>query len=114
MEIMKFADAPQYTLPNHDDVIARRLQGSPASTANFALVGHSQFPPGAIVPMDVAPIGRIYVVVQGTILVEQANGLRHSLNQLDSVFVPAGEARAVSNESGDMAAIIVITPPPAQ
>ncbi len=64
--------------------------------------------------MDTAPIDRIYVVAQGTISVDQADGMRHSLYQWDSVFVPAGEARAVLNESDTLAAIIVITPPMAR
>ena len=80
-------------------------------TVDFVLVGHSQFPPGAIVPMDTAPIDRIYVVAEGTISVEQADGKRHRLHRWDSVFVPAGEARAVLNESDTPAAIIVITSP---
>ena len=113
MELTRFADAPRYTLPNHDEIIARRLQGGEATTANFVLVGHSEFPPGATVAMDAAPMGRIYVVATGAISIEQADGVRHVLHERDSIFVPAGEARAVSNDSGAPAAIIVITPPSA-
>jgi len=113
MEIVRFVDAPIYSAPNHDDVVARRLQGGASTTADFALVGHSAFPPGAVVPMEAAPIGKIYIVAQGAVTIEQADGVRHSLQQWDSIFVPAGEARAVVNNSGAHAAIIVITPPPA-
>jgi hypothetical protein len=74
MEIARFVNAPAYTLPNHDDVTARRLQGGEATTADFALVGYSEFPSGAIVPMEAAPIGKIYVVAHGTISIEQADG----------------------------------------
>jgi len=112
MEIVKFVDAPAYTMPNHEDVMARRLQGGEATTADFVLVGHSEFPVGAVVPMEAGPIGKIYVVAQGRITIEQADGVRHSLQQWDSIFVPAGEARAVVNDSGAPASIIVITPPP--
>ncbi len=113
MEIVRFADAPIYTASNHDDVIARRLQGGEATSANFVLVGHSHFRPGAVVPMEAAPIGKIYIVVEGAISIEQADGTRHRLLQWDSILVPAGEARAVINDSGAPASIIVITPPPA-
>ena len=112
MDIVRFENAPAYAAPNHDEVAARRLQGGEASTADFALVGHSSFPDGAAVPMDTAPIGRIYVVTEGAITIEQEDGTRHVLQRRDSVFVPAGEARAVRNESGASAAIIVITPRP--
>ena len=112
METVRFADAPFYTAPDHDDVVARRLQGGEASTADFVLVGHSTLRDGALIPMDAAPIGKVYVVTQGALIVEQADGARHELRALDSIYVPPGEARAVRNESGAPAAMIVITPPP--
>ena len=110
MELIRFAEAPAYTAANHDDVSARRLQGGEATSAEFALVGHSHFPPGAVVPMEAAAIGKVYIVVEGAISVDQADGVRHRLGLMDSIFVPAGEARAVVNDSGAPAAIIVITP----
>ena len=110
MDVVRFEDAPTYTAPDHDDVVARRLQGGEASAADFVLVGHSTFSDGAVIPMDAAPIGKIYVVAEGAVTIEQEDGTRHVLQQSDSVFVPAGEARAVRNESGASAAMIVITP----
>lgn len=114
MEIVKFADAPFYTAPNHDGVTARRLQGGQASSADFVWVGYSEFPPGVVVSMEAAPIGKIYVVTRGVITIEQADGTRHRLQQWDSIFVSANEARAVINDSGEPAAMIVVTPPPAK
>ena len=111
MDVVKFADAPFYNAPDHDDVIARRLQGGPASKADFALVGHSTFPAGATVPMGAGPTGKVYVVTEGVITIERADGVRHVLGTGDSVFIAAGEARGVSSESGASAAMIVITPP---
>jgi quercetin dioxygenase-like cupin family protein len=112
METVKFADAPFYTAPNHEGVIARRLQGAQASTADFAWVGYSEFPPGVTLPMDAGPIGKIYVVTQGVLTIEQADGNRHRLEQWDSIFIAPNEARSVINDSGEPAAIIVVTPPP--
>ena len=112
MEIVRFAAAAEYTLPDHEQVTAKRLQGGDSSTAGFALVGHSLFPAGAVVPLGTAPIGRIYVVVEGVLSVETADGVRHRLSRWDSVFVPAGEARAVVNDSDAAAVILVVTPPP--
>lgn len=114
MEIVRFADAPVYTAAGHDEITARRLQGGEATSAGFVLVGHSRFLPGAIVPMEAAPVGKIYVVVEGAISIDQADGVRHGLRQCDSIFVPAGEARAVVNDSDAPASIIVITPAPAR
>jgi len=110
METVRFDGAPIYTAPNHDDVVARRLQGGEASGADFVLVGHSSLRDGAFIPLDAAPIGKVYVVLDGAITFEQADGERHVLRRLDSIFVAAGEARAVRNESGGTSTMIVITP----
>ena len=112
MELVRFADAPLYTAPDHDDVVARRLQGGEASKADFAVVGHSTFRDRAIVPMGAGPTGKIYVVTEGALTIEQADGTRHVLHVGDSVFIAAGEARAMANESGRPAAMIVVTPAP--
>lgn len=111
MDVVKIADAPFYTAPDHDDVTARRLQGGEASTADFVLVGHSTFPPGAAVPMGAGPIGKIYVVTEGALTIDQADGDRHVLRAGDSIFIAADEARAIRNDSGETATMIVITPP---
>ena len=112
MQVVRFADAPLYTAPDHDDVVARRLQGGEASGADFALVGHSTLPPAANVPMGAGPIGKIYVVVQGGITVTGEGGARHVLRSGDSIFIAPGEPRALVNEEGIDAAMIVITPAP--
>lgn len=111
MEVVKFAEAPFYTAPDHEDVVARRLQGDQASALDFALVGHSYFRDGAVVPMGAGPIGKVYVLTEGSLVIEQADGARHVLHALDSIFIPAGEPRAIRNESGAPATMIVITPP---
>jgi quercetin dioxygenase-like cupin family protein len=111
MEVVRFAEAPIYTAPGHEEILARRLQGGEASTANFVMVGHSSFPDRAIVPMGAGSFDKLYVVTEGAITIEQGDGTRHILNPGDSIFVPAGEARAVLNECGGPAAMIVVTPP---
>jgi len=111
MEVVKFADAPFYSPPNHDGVTARRLQGGAASSADFALVGYSDFPAGVALPLEAGSFGKVYVVTQGALTITQADGVRHTLQQWDSIFIPAHEARGVINDSGAPAAIIVVTPP---
>lgn len=111
MEVVKFVEAPLYNAPDHEDVVARRLQGGEASSTGFALVGHSYFRHGAVVPMSAGDIGKVYVVTGGALTIEQADGVVHVLHPLDSIYIAAGEARAIRNESGAPAAMIVITPP---
>jgi quercetin dioxygenase-like cupin family protein len=113
MDVVKFAEAPLYTAPGHEQVVARRLQGGAASAAAFALVGHTSFPSGAVIPMDTGTFGKVYVITEGAVTIEQGNGLRHVMHPGDSIYIAKGEARAVVNESGSPAAMIVITPPPA-
>lgn len=111
MDVVRFADAPFYTAPGHEDVTARRLQGGEASSADFALIGHSTLRPGAVMPMAAVPFGRIYVVSAGEIAVEQFDGATHILRTGDSIFIPADEPRSVRNDGAAEAAMMVVTPP---
>lgn len=112
MEVVRFAKAPFYTLPGHEEITARRLQGAEASSANFVVVGHSTFLRGAVVPMDAGSISKIYIVTEGVLTVEQQNGTTHALSVGDSILIATGEARAIRNEGDGTAAMIVITPAP--
>ena len=112
MEVVTFEAAPSYTAPGHEDVAARRLQGGAASTADFALVGHSLLPSGAVIPMDAGSFGKIYVVTDGAITIKEQDGTRHVLQRFDSILIHAGEAREVINETDADASMIVVTPPP--
>jgi quercetin dioxygenase-like cupin family protein len=111
MDVVRFDEAPFYNAPDHEDVVARRLQGGQASSADFALVGHSYFRDGAVVPMGAGAIGKVYVVTEGALTIVQADGSSHVLQALDSIFIAAGEARAIRNESGAPATMVVITSP---
>lgn len=111
MEVVRFDEAPHYTAPDHEDVVARRLQGGQASGTDFALVGHSYFRDGAVVPMGAGAIGKVYVITEGTLTIEQPDGVRHVLHAFDSIHIAPGEARAIRNDSGAAATMIVITPP---
>ena len=113
MDIIKFAYPLAYTAPEHDDIRLRQLQGGEASSADFVLVDYATFSPEARLPLEAAPMGKVYVVAEGALTVEQSDGVRHVLTQGDSVYVPANEARAVVNDSGKSAALIVIAPTPA-
>jgi quercetin dioxygenase-like cupin family protein len=114
MDIVRFVDPPACTSSKLGDIARRQLQGGEASSADFAQVAYLAFSRRARVPMEAAPIGMVYVVAEGALTVEQADGVKHTLMQGDSVFVPANEARAVVNDSDTPAALIVITPPHAK
>lgn len=113
MEVMRLSDAPHYTLPDHEDVVARRLQGGEATALDFAMIGHSILRPFGKVPMGAGPFGKVYIVTEGTLVIIQSDGAKHKLDAGDSVFIPPNEARAVANESDAPATMIVVTPAPA-
>jgi quercetin dioxygenase-like cupin family protein len=110
MEITRFADARRYDAPKHFDMRSLRLQGLEASRADFAWVGLSHFLPGGGAEMDAGALGKIYVVLDGEVSVELADGTTHVLQALDSCFIAAGEARAIRNATNRVATMLVVMP----
>jgi quercetin dioxygenase-like cupin family protein len=105
MDVTRFSAAPRFSPPNHEGVEAARLQAT-----NFATVAVADWPPGSTATLEAAPIAKIYVIIEGELTVTTADGTAHRLGVRDSVHIPAGEARAIANDSGAHAAMIVITP----
>lgn len=112
MDVTRFAAAQRYDAPKHFDMRSLRLQGFDASSADFAWVGVSHFLPGGGAEMDAGVLGKIYVVLDGAITIELADGSRHVLGKLDSCFIPAGEARAIRNDANVVASMLVVMPHP--
>lgn len=114
MEITRFADARRYDAPKHYDMRSLRLQGFEASASGFAWTGLSHFLPGGGAEMDSSPLEKIYVVIDGEIVVELGDGTQQTLGKFDSCFIPGGEARAIRNDGNAIATIIVVMPYPEQ
>jgi mannose-6-phosphate isomerase-like protein (cupin superfamily) len=113
MKITRIADAKRYDAPKHFDMRSLRLQGLEASDADFAWAGLSYFLPGGGAEMDAGALGKIYVILEGQIRITLGDGKSHLLEKLDSCFIPAREARAVSNPGNVVAAMLVVMPYPA-
>ena len=112
MQITRLADAPAYIAPKHNDMRSLRLQGLEASGADFGWVGLSYFLPGGGAEMDAGALGKVYVMIDGEVTILLGNGERQILHRLDSCFIPAGEARAVRNDSNTVATMLVVMPTP--
>jgi quercetin dioxygenase-like cupin family protein len=112
MEITRLADAPRYDAPKHFDIRSLRLQGFEASASRFAWMGLSHFLPGGGAEMDASPLEKIYLVLSGEVTIELGDGAVHVLRPMDSCFIPGGEARAVRNDSNEVATIVVMMPYP--
>jgi glyoxylate utilization-related uncharacterized protein len=112
MQITRFVDARRYDAPKHFDMRSLRLQGFDMSAARFAWVGVSHFLPQGGAEMDAGPLEKIYVVLEGEVTVELADGTVHVLRAMDSCHIPGGEARSVLNASNQVATMLVIMPHP--
>jgi quercetin dioxygenase-like cupin family protein len=112
VHITKIADAKRYDAPKHFDMRSLRLQGFDVSKTDFAWMGLSYFLPGGGAEMDSGPIGKMYVVLDGEVTIELANGESHVLRKLDSCHIAAGEARAIRNASNTVATMLVVMPYP--
>ena len=112
MQITRFAEARRYDAPKHFDMRSLRLQGFDMSASRFAWVGLSHFLPRGGAEMDSGPLEKIYVVLEGEVTVELADGSTHLLLALDSCHIPGGEARAIRNDSNRVATMLVVMPHP--
>lgn len=110
MEITRFNAARRYDAPKHFDMRSLRLQGFDASGAGFAWVGLSHFLPDGGADMDAGPTEKIYVVLDGEITIDLADGGSQTLGPLDSCLIAAGESRAVRNRGNKVASMLVIMP----
>jgi quercetin dioxygenase-like cupin family protein len=112
MEITRFEDASPYEAPGHFDMRGLRLQGFDVTSSKFAWTGLSHFLPGGGAEMDISPLEKIYVVIDGEVTITLGSGEKQVLSRLDSCFIPGGEERAILNESNHMATMLVIMPYP--
>jgi len=111
MKVTRIEEADAYSAAGHFDVCALRLQGMAASNADFAWVGLSHFLPGGGCEMDASPLEKIYVVLEGAIEIQLADGSSHTLCKLDSCYIAANEARAIRNTTKLPASMLVVMPP---
>ena len=93
MQITRFSEARRYDAPKHFDMRSLRLQGFDMSASRFAWVGVSHFLPQGGAEMDAGALEKIYVVLEGEVTVQLADGTQHVLKALDSCHIPGGEAR---------------------
>ncbi len=112
MHITRLADAQPYTAPLHAGVAALRLQGLEASPSSFCSVGLSYYLPGGCAEMSAGPQEKVYVVLEGELVVTLGDGARHVLKGLDSCLIEPGERREVRNETNTVATLLVVMPAP--
>jgi quercetin dioxygenase-like cupin family protein len=110
MNVTLFAEADEFAPPRHLDVTARLLQGGSATPADIATVALARTAPAGGAEMEAAPAGKIYVLIEGEIIVTIAEQPPIALGPKDSCFIPGGEARAFVNPGETDAVMLVVTP----
>lgn len=108
MEITRFRDAKPYDAPKHTDVKSLRLQGLTGQPG--CSLGYSYYLPGGRAAMDAGPKGKVYVVIEGELVVELGTGERQVLGPMDSCAITPGEAREIRNETNRIATLLVVIP----
>lgn len=114
VKITRYKDAKPYKVSTHFDMRGLRLQGFSDTGPSFAWTGMSHFLPGGGCEMGAGSLEKIYVVISGEITIELGDGTVHILKTHDSCFIPGGEARAIRNDTNDVASMLVIMPYPDQ
>ena len=111
MQLTRIASARPYEAPKHHDMLALRLQGFDASDAAGFWVGLSHFLPGGGAERDATPLEKVYVVVDGEVVVTTDEG-ETTLGKYDSCRVAPGEARSLLNRTNLPALMLVVMPYP--
>jgi mannose-6-phosphate isomerase-like protein (cupin superfamily) len=111
MQVTRLGDAKPYQAPKHFACTALRLQGWDASQAAGFWVGLSHFLPGGGCERDATPLEKVYVVVDGEVVVTTDDG-ETTLGRYDSCRVAPGEARSLVNRTNLPALMLVVMPYP--
>ena len=92
MHVVRFAEAPGYDAPGHNDMAMVRLQGREAGPSSDLWIGVSVIAPGGGTTLSSSEQEKMYVVLKGTLHV--SNGQSEVvLDRWDSCRIAAGESR---------------------
>jgi quercetin dioxygenase-like cupin family protein len=111
MQIKRWADAKGYEANNHRGYHSMRLHGLDQGGPEKFSVGISHFLPGGGAGPDSSPIERVYVILEGE-LVLIMDGKEHVLKKYDSCYIGPNEAREIINRTTDVVTILVVLPSP--
>jgi mannose-6-phosphate isomerase-like protein (cupin superfamily) len=105
--VTRRSGAPPYAAPRHHDVATVRLQGHEAGPTDRFWVGLSSYLPGG--GADRAPTREetVYVVLDGELEVTLADRTE-VLGRHDSIHLPKGTVRAITNRTHRPVDLLVI------
>lgn len=111
MKVNRIDDVKPYEAKKHFDMMGLRLQGYEASEAKNFWVGLSHFLPGGGAEMSESPLERVYIVVEGEVVIVTDEG-ETTLKKMDSCLLAGGERRAIVNRTNFPASMLVVMPYP--
>lgn len=109
LQVTRFDTAKPYDAKAHFGMAAMRLQGQDISDLKDYWVGFSTFLPGGGVEKAAAPTGKVYVVLEGEITVNTAEGAA-VLGKFDSCYLPPNLERSIINNTNNPVQMLVISP----
>jgi quercetin dioxygenase-like cupin family protein len=109
MNVTRFAAAPAYHPPAHDDMRCLRLQGHEAGPSEALWLGVSHLLPGGHTGFDASPLEKHYVVLEGEVTVVTEAG-ETVLGPWDSCCLAPGEKRRLENRTNRTASILLAMP----
>jgi quercetin dioxygenase-like cupin family protein len=109
----RWADAQAYAPPHHSGVTARRHQGRQAGGGSPAFVSTSTFTPAGNAESTPMTYDTIYLMLEGELELS-VDGRTETLGKGDSVFLPAGTVRSLSNQTDADARLVVVAVPPVE
>ncbi|MET9558461.1 cupin domain-containing protein [Streptomyces sp. NPDC006645] len=112
IEVSKLSQAQPFHPVDHHGVGPLHLFGG-GHYGGAVTVALSHYLPGGGADLTPVPAETVYVVLNGTLTLLDADGTSHDLGALDSARITAGTPRAVENRTNLPAAMLVIRPNPA-
>lgn len=107
----RWSEAQAYAPPHHSGVTARRHQGRQAGGGSPAFVSTSTFTPAGSAEATPTTYDTIYLILEGQLELS-VDERTETLGQGDSVFLPAGTVRSLSNHADTDARLVVVAVPP--
>ena len=112
--VKRLSDSQQYTAPGHTETVHTMwLQHKSMGCEAPYWVGCSYYLPGAAAEMSASPLDKIYIILEGELVIELGNGEVITLGKGDSIWIGQDETRSVTNKSNAVATMLVVMPYPA-
>lgn len=109
MKAVKFSEVSPYKAPLHFDCSTLKLHGTEETGATKFWMGMTHFLPngGADYAYEDSPTEKIYVVLEGEVVVETKTE-RFVLKKYDSILIAPFEGRSIINETNEPATMLVV------